>query len=439
MEATSTSGASSVASSADGRGGGGGGGDYLNLGMFGGGGSGGQVGDLLLGAGAFGGGSLGNGFGNNNDASSNNNNATGVSSSGGASSAFDLSDFPSLGGNIGGSIAGNLSGVGGNIGGNLGNLGGTNGVPQAVGNSGNGLAAALRQQQQLLQHQQMLQGANNNNSNSNNKSSNLYRLAMSSGATPGSNFNMATEDFPALPGAPPTGPGSINNGSAPNSSSLLLGGAGVGGSNARSISVGGSGPFGGQSVSRANSSGSVGGLYGGNDVDNTGAGSGGAGSQLEGGGLLGGAGIGGLGALGALQSNSNPTSSLTGQSRASAPGTIVGSSSNAAVGAGSSVAGTALSGDYGLLGLLGVIRMTDADRNSLALGSDLTLLGLSLGSSDQIYQTFSSPWTESVSSKEPHYQVRLFAGLKVCHLPSFSARRLCSGLVCDVEMLEFGG
>ena len=156
-------------------------------------------------------------------------------------------------------------------------------------------------------------------------------------------------------------------------------------------------------MSRASSGGSVGGLYGGNEMENNG--------QQEVGGLLGGAGIGGLGVLGGLQqSSNNPGSSLLANRApsSSAPGSSIGSSNPAAVGSGSSssAAGTALSGDYGLLGLLGVIRMTDADRNSLALGSDLTLLGLSLGSSDQIYQTFSSPWTESVSSKEPHYQVR---------------------------------
>jgi len=376
MEAqASTSATSSATSSVDGRRGGGN--DYV--GMF----SASGVSDLLQGFG----GSLGNGFGNIADASGGGAGQTG-------SSAFDLSDFPSLGG------GNNANGVPGAIGG---------------GNSGNGLAAALRQQQQLLQHQQMLQVNSNNGNNiinnnnaagqigagqigGNNKSSNLYRLAMQSGASPGANFNMATEDFPALPGAPAGGGASI--GAGQNASSLLLGGN----NNSRNISVGGGGPFGGSgSVSRASSGGSVGGLYGGNEMENIG--------QQEVGGLLGGAGIGGLGVLGGLQqSSNNPGSSLLANRApsSSAPGSSIGSSNPAAVGSGSSssAAGTALSGDYGLLGLLGVIRMTDADRNSLALGSDLTLLGLSLGSSDQIYQTFSSPWTESVSSKEPHYQVR---------------------------------
>lgn len=37
---------------------------------------------------------------------------------------------------------------------------------------------------------------------------------------------------------------------------------------------------------------------------------------------------------------------------------------------------------YGLLGLLGVIRMTDPDLNMLALGSDLTTVGLNLDSAE---------------------------------------------------------
>jgi CCR4-NOT transcription complex subunit 2 len=37
---------------------------------------------------------------------------------------------------------------------------------------------------------------------------------------------------------------------------------------------------------------------------------------------------------------------------------------------------------FGLLGLLSVIRMTDADLSMLALGTDLTTLGLSLNSAE---------------------------------------------------------
>ncbi|CEG75167.1 hypothetical protein G6F70_004883 [Rhizopus microsporus] len=62
---------------------------------------------------------------------------------------------------------------------------------------------------------------------------------------------------------------------------------------------------------------------------------------------------------------------------------------------------------YGLLGLLGVIRMTDPDRSMLALGSDLTTLGLDLNTAESIYSTFISPWSDTQSlpglNVEPGY------------------------------------
>jgi hypothetical protein len=39
---------------------------------------------------------------------------------------------------------------------------------------------------------------------------------------------------------------------------------------------------------------------------------------------------------------------------------------------------------FGLLGLLSVIRMTDPDLNTLALGTDLTTLGLNLNSPEYV-------------------------------------------------------
>jgi CCR4-NOT transcription complex subunit 2 len=87
-------------------------------------------------------------------------------------------------------------------------------------------------------------------------------------------------------------------------------------------------------------------------------------------------------------------------------------SSSSLAGAGSTTpAGVSLGGDYGLLGLLGIIRMSDADRNALALGSDLTTLGLNLNSNDQLYSNFASPWSESLTTREPQYQVRNDNGL----------------------------
>mmetsp|Transcript_32119 Transcript_32119/g.92515 ORF Transcript_32119/g.92515 Transcript_32119/m.92515 type:complete len:436 (-) Transcript_32119:108-1415(-) len=335
------------------------------------------VSDLLLGAGGFSG-SLGNGFGN--EAGAQSSSGTGGSSSG--STAFDLSDFPSLGG------TGNNNGS---------------------SNSGDGLAAALRQQQQLLAHQQqMLQGTGGSGA-SGKQQSNLYRLAMSGGSNGAGNFNMATEDFPALPGAPPsTGSGGGNSGSAPTPSPSLL----IGGTNS---AVASNQPGIGFGASGSRPSSSSGGLYGSSDLDNGAPGSGPrvGGTQLEGGSLLGGGLGGGIGGLGGLQQGgSNPRS---------------GGGSSSGTGA---AAGSALSGDFGLLGLLGVIRMTDADRNALALGSDLTMLGLSLGSSDQIFSTFASPFSESTpATKEPHYQLPSCyymqpPALKTGHLSKFQLETL---------------
>lgn len=248
-------------------------------------------------------------------------------------------------------------------------LGGGGGGGVAAG-SGNGLAAALREQQQILAHQQMLQGGTSAGLSVGTKGgSNLYMLAMTGS---NGNFQMANEDFPALGGGRvQTNAGGVGNGSGLNVSSLL--------SNNVSVQPG--------------SSMMENGLYGGG-LDN-------GSSQLDGGaGLLGGAGLGGLGAL---RNAGSSLSSVVPSGSASAG--AIGSST--AVGS-SSTTGNALSGDYGLLGLLGIIRMTDVDRNALALGSDLQLLGLNLGTAEQIYSTFASPWSDGGATKEPHYQVSRF-------------------------------
>ncbi|XP_072985194.1 probable NOT transcription complex subunit VIP2 isoform X2 [Typha latifolia] len=68
--------------------------------------------------------------------------------------------------------------------------------------------------------------------------------------------------------------------------------------------------------------------------------------------------------------------------------------------------GTQTSPDrFGLLGLLGVISMSDPDLTSLALGIDLTTLGLNLNSSDNLHKTFCSPWTDESSKGEPDYRI----------------------------------
>jgi hypothetical protein len=49
--------------------------------------------------------------------------------------------------------------------------------------------------------------------------------------------------------------------------------------------------------------------------------------------------------------------------------------------------------------------MTDADRNALALGKDLTMLGMNLSPGEKLYPNFASPFSETPATKEPHYQV----------------------------------
>ncbi|KAG8072655.1 hypothetical protein GUJ93_ZPchr0006g44094 [Zizania palustris] len=60
---------------------------------------------------------------------------------------------------------------------------------------------------------------------------------------------------------------------------------------------------------------------------------------------------------------------------------------------------------YGLMGLLGVIRMNDPDLASLALGIDLTTLGLNLNSPDNLYKTFGSPWSNEPAKGDPDFHI----------------------------------
>ncbi|GMH10238.1 hypothetical protein Nepgr_012079 [Nepenthes gracilis] len=60
---------------------------------------------------------------------------------------------------------------------------------------------------------------------------------------------------------------------------------------------------------------------------------------------------------------------------------------------------------FGLLGLLSVIRMSDPDLTSLALGIDLTTLGLNLNSSDNLHRNFASPWSDEPAKGDPEFVV----------------------------------
>ncbi|KAF5198723.1 Ccr4-not transcription complex subunit [Thalictrum thalictroides] len=60
---------------------------------------------------------------------------------------------------------------------------------------------------------------------------------------------------------------------------------------------------------------------------------------------------------------------------------------------------------FGLLGLLSVIRMSDPVLTSLALGIDLTTLGLNLNSGEDLHKKFVSPWSDGPTKGGPEYNV----------------------------------
>ncbi|KAL6768737.1 NOT2 [Auxenochlorella protothecoides x Auxenochlorella symbiontica] len=59
---------------------------------------------------------------------------------------------------------------------------------------------------------------------------------------------------------------------------------------------------------------------------------------------------------------------------------------------------------YGLLGLVDVIRTPESDASSLALGFDLTSLGLSLNSAEPIWKEFGSPWGEPAGKVDAEFK-----------------------------------
>merc|ERR1712003_309350 len=84
---------------------------------------------------------------------------------------------------------------------------------------------------------------------------------------------------------------------------------------------------------------------------------------------------------------------------------------------------------YGLLGILKVIRMTDPDLNTLALGMDLTTLGLNLNSPECLCATFASPWADAPARKDPEFALPPCyymnpPQLKTAHLQKFSLETL---------------
>jgi len=58
---------------------------------------------------------------------------------------------------------------------------------------------------------------------------------------------------------------------------------------------------------------------------------------------------------------------------------------------------------WGLKGILKVIKREDPSLNMLALGEDLTTLGLNLNSPEPLHPTFASPWSSTQVAKEPEF------------------------------------
>ena len=80
---------------------------------------------------------------------------------------------------------------------------------------------------------------------------------------------------------------------------------------------------------------------------------------------------------------------------------------------------------YGLLGLLTVISMSDADVTTLALGTDLTTLGLHLNGVEPVYDTFASPWADYPLRPDPDFKVQHTD----LHPP---ARSYCRSCLCSL-------
>jgi len=84
---------------------------------------------------------------------------------------------------------------------------------------------------------------------------------------------------------------------------------------------------------------------------------------------------------------------------------------------------------FGLTGLLSVIRMPDPDFNTLALGTDLTTLGLNLNSTEVLYATFAYPCMDVPTRRDPDYVLPYCyymqpPALKTSHLAKFQLETL---------------
>ncbi|KAF4318428.1 hypothetical protein BBO99_00003611 [Phytophthora kernoviae] len=88
------------------------------------------------------------------------------------------------------------------------------------------------------------------------------------------------------------------------------------------------------------------------------------------------------------------------------------------------------SNQYGLLGMLHtIIRPGNDSKKNLAMGCDLTSLGLNLNSAEPLHPTFASPWSEEQLTKEPQFALPTCyynqpPVLKTTHLSKFHLETL---------------
>eukprot|EP01032_Pedospumella_encystans_P021293 gene21293-24163_t len=86
-------------------------------------------------------------------------------------------------------------------------------------------------------------------------------------------------------------------------------------------------------------------------------------------------------------------------------GGLIGSQGSllSSIASGTSTSGNTTEVRFGLAGLLDIIRMTDKDMNSLALGTDLTAFGLNLNAPESLFPTFASPFTDVALTPDPQF------------------------------------
>jgi NOT2/NOT3/NOT5 C-terminal len=95
------------------------------------------------------------------------------------------------------------------------------------------------------------------------------------------------------------------------------------------------------------------------------------------------------------------------QQQAAAAAAAAGNSANGGSTSTAVAGGGAQPDRFGLLGLLSVIRMTNQDLSMLALGTDLTTLGLNLNSPESLHETFASPFSDKPARRDPEYHLPL--------------------------------